>query len=688
MKRFIKNNKTSIIISVLILIFSFSGIPHRILTLNGLQLDLFRDTSVWLPVTDSSLIITTVGSSGASTLHHDTLNIPIYSGGSGAAGWTGTDSAYVIDTYLPYSDSITYYATQYGLDTGTNHLYTIIDGLQTKLNGTGLVRMSGTSVSYDNTVYTYSLVAGSNITLNHSGGIYTVTASNSGGTVTSIATGTGILGGTITTSGTLYMDSTVIPRWDDTLSGNRWLVTVNYIQSLGYGTGTVTSIQVVSNAAAYSVTPTTATTTSGTYSIVPTGTSSQHVNGDGSLDNAVYIYSLVAGSNISLIKSGGIYTITSTNPGGTVTSVSTSTGLIGGTITSTGTLQIDSTIVPKWDDTLSGNRWLITLSYLKSLGYGTGTVTGIAVTAGNGNVRISGSPVTTTGTVNITPSEFPLDTATNLLSQVYSVVVTPSSGLNLYSTNQNGFDNLTGIMSSSLVVTYQPNIILNQVGRASVGATTLVYDGMWNGCFGAITGASGAGSKTYSATVRQSNYTYVSTTAAATANTSAGVASSASNTSKIYTGGSGFQAYFVMAFPVYTSAQRIFIGMYESSSMPATTTDPSSWFGTMGISKDAGDATFQFLTNSTSGSSTKVSTGITPNQSDIYIIEVSMKPFSNTVYITLMDWSIGTLTITNQYSTTAIGAAGTPEYPLMFANTGTAASSIQMNFISAGCIYY
>lgn len=81
---------------------------------------------------------------------------------------------------------------------------------------------------------------------------------------------------------------------------------------------------------------------------------------------------------------------------GTVTSVGTGFGLSGGTITSTGTLYIDSTIIPIWNDTISARRRLATPAYINSLGYGSGTVT--SITAGTG---LSGGTITTTGTISL-----------------------------------------------------------------------------------------------------------------------------------------------------------------------------------------------------------------------------------------------------------------------------------------------
>ena len=102
---------------------------------------------------------------------------------------------------------------------------------------------------------------------------------------------------------------------------------------------------------------------------------------------------------------------------GTVTSVATSTGIIGGTITTTGTLQIDSTIVPKWDDTLSGNRWLVTPTYLSSKGYGTGTVTSIS--AGYGTTFTT---ITTSGSVTVDTTA--ISTKANVTAAIGNVIDT------------------------------------------------------------------------------------------------------------------------------------------------------------------------------------------------------------------------------------------------------------------------
>jgi hypothetical protein len=121
-----------------------------------------------VPGTDylSTITLTTTGNSGAATFSSGTLNIPNY--------------------------------TLAGL------------GGQPQLNGTGFVKISGTTISYDNS--TYYLASNPNG--------YT---SNTG-TVTSVATSGGyggltLTGGTITTSGTITLGGTPTGTWPISVSG-------------------------------------------------------------------------------------------------------------------------------------------------------------------------------------------------------------------------------------------------------------------------------------------------------------------------------------------------------------------------------------------------------------------------------------------------------------------------------------
>jgi hypothetical protein len=110
-----------------------------------------------------------------------------------------------------------------------------------------------------------------------------------------------------------------------------------------------------------------------------------------------------------VLTQGGTTTITGTYPNftissadqytGTVTSVATGTGLTGGTITSSGTLSLNSKLAPL--DSLTGNSLKLArvnsgetaLEYFTPT-YGTGTVTSVGTTG-----LISGGPITSAGTI-------------------------------------------------------------------------------------------------------------------------------------------------------------------------------------------------------------------------------------------------------------------------------------------------
>ena len=129
------------------------------------------------------------------------------------------------------------------------------------------------------------------------------------------------------------------------------------------------------------------------------------------------------GNTGKYLTTDGTDTSWSVNPLGTVTSITAGTGLTGGTITISGTIAIDSTVA-----TLTGTQVLTnksisgttnTLSDIAnaslinsaitingtstSLGgsISVGTVTSITATAGTG-ISVSGSPITTSGTLTIT----------------------------------------------------------------------------------------------------------------------------------------------------------------------------------------------------------------------------------------------------------------------------------------------
>lgn len=94
---------------------------------------------------------------------------------------------------------------------------------------------------------------------------------------------------------------------------------------------------------------------------------------------------------------------TSSSSSGTVTSISAGTGMNFSTITTSGSVAIDTSKVPylssgfstgllKWN----GSNWTF-----DNTSYGTGTVTSVALSGGTG-ISISGSPIITSGTITVT----------------------------------------------------------------------------------------------------------------------------------------------------------------------------------------------------------------------------------------------------------------------------------------------
>jgi len=145
------------------------------------------------------------------------------------------------------------------------------------------------------------------------------------GSVTSVGSGYGISGGTITTSGTLVSDTATLFQ--------------KYTTTLGTGTGISISGRTITNTSLSSGGTITSLSqgyglTNSTNPITTTGTQT--------IDTATLFSKLIttlgAGTNITIAGR----TINSSNTGGTVTSVATGYGLSGGTITGSGTLIEDT----------------------------------------------------------------------------------------------------------------------------------------------------------------------------------------------------------------------------------------------------------------------------------------------------------------------------------------------------------
>lgn len=134
------------------------------------------DTSKWIRIGsrwikelkagDNAIALTTNGSSGPSTLLNGVLNIPVYGGGSGgitslnglttatqtfAVGSTGADFNIFSSGSIHTFNIPTGGASVRGLISTTD--WSAFNAKQAQLNGTGFVKVTGTTVSYDNSSY-------------------------------------------------------------------------------------------------------------------------------------------------------------------------------------------------------------------------------------------------------------------------------------------------------------------------------------------------------------------------------------------------------------------------------------------------------------------------------------------------------------------------------------------------------
>lgn len=358
-----------------------------------------------LPATSGNIVAT--GSTGVVTTAMISGQIAVAQGGTGVATSTGTGSV-VLNT----SPTLITPA----LGTPASGVLTNATGLPLTTAVTGILPVanggSGTA--------TPAIVAGTNVTVSGTWPNQTINSTASGsGTVTSVATGTGLTGGPITTTGTVALANTAVTAGSYTAAN----ITVDAQGRLtaaasgSAGGGTVTSVSVVS---ANGLAGTVATATS-----TPAITLSTSVTGL-LKGNGTAISAATAGTDY-LAPGGALGTPAS----GTLTNATglpLTTGVTGTLpVANGGTGTTTPSIVAGTNITVSGTWPNQTIN---ATGVGSGTVTSVAATVPS-VFSISGSPITTSGTLAITYS----GTALPVLNGGTGVTTSTGTGDNVLSTS-------------------------------------------------------------------------------------------------------------------------------------------------------------------------------------------------------------------------------------------------------------